>query len=515
MSLSKVIKPIIRTFFAKSFTGKISIIFAFMRTFKYLPFYIIILIFLSTWSCKKEDLLTDSGVKIDFSTDTVLFDTVFVTIGSTTKQLLIYNRNDQKINLSGIRLAGGSSSRYRINVNGKPGISFTNIEIRAKDSLFVFIEVTIDPNNSTTPYVVTDSIIFELNGQQQDVDLVAWGQNANFIYPQFFTPNLPPYDTLPCNSVWDSVLPYVVYGYAVVDSLCSLTILPGTKVYFYNNSGLWVYSGGNLKVMGTKDHPVTFQGTRLESYYQDVPGQWDRIWINEGKGADVNEINYAIIKNGFIGLQAEPIQGGTVKKLIISNTQVKNMSGFGLLTRNYSIEAWNCVFSNCGQYLAALTNGGQYDFKHCTFANYWQGGQRGTPSLYLNNYSINENEIPIPNALTAANFGNCILYGNVENELELDFKSGADSNYLFKNTLLRVNLTETSITGPGFDSVFVNEDPAFKDFYEGDFSLDTMSFAKDKGSDLYLIPGKTDFDITGKNRALLLPPDLGAFERDN
>lgn len=479
-----------------------------------LSLFAIFFLFLCTWSCKKEDQLTESGARVEFSTDTILFDTVFVSVGSTTKQLLVYNRNDQKVNLSSIRLAGGSGSKYRINVNGKAGISFTNIEIRAKDSLFIFIEVTVDPNSAATPYVVTDSILFELNGQQQDVDLVAWGQNARFIYPKFFSQGLPPYDTLPCNSVWDSLLPYVVYGYAVVDSLCSLTILPGTKVYFYNSSGLWIYSGGNLKVQGTKDHPVTFQGTRLESYYQDVPGQWDRIWINEKANSD-NEINYAIIRNGFIGIQAEPLFGGNSKKLLLSNTRIENMSGFGILARNYDIEAWNCVVSNCGQYVTALSQGGSYDFKHCTFANYWQNGQRNTPALYLNNYAVDENSAIQPFPLTKANFGNCIIYGNNKNEIEFDFKPGADSIYYFKKCLLKTDPDETSVTGASFDSIFSNNDPGFNDTFESDFTLDTLSFAKDKGSQQFIIIGKTDFDIVNKNRLLLLPPDLGAYERED
>ncbi len=495
-------------------TGLKNFIFAAMKNTGHLPLFLFIVLFFSTWSCKKEELLTDSSARVDFSTDTVLFDTVFVTMGSTTKQLLVYNRNDQKISLSSIRLAGGSASRYRINVNGKPGISFQNIEIRAKDSLFIFVEVTIDPNSSATPYVVTDSILFDLNGQQQDVDLVAWGQNARFIYPKFFSQNLPPYDTLPCNSVWDSLLPYVVYGYAVVDSLCSLTINEGTKVYFYNASGLWIYSGGSLHVKGSKEHPVVFQGTRLESYYQDVPGQWDRIWINE-KGATDNEIDYAVIRNGFIGLQTEPLWGGSGKKLLLSNTIIENMSGFGIFSRNYNVEAWNCVVANCGQYAAALTQGGSYDFKHCTFANYWINGQRSTPSLYLNNYAVDQNEIVQPSPLTAANFGNCIVYGNNKNELELDFKSGADSNYYFKNCLFKVDFKETSVSGPGFDSVYTNNDPSFRDYSLNNFQLDTMSFARDKGSVQFIVTGKTDFDLLKKDRTLHLPPDLGAYERED
>ena len=171
-----------------------------------------------------------------------------------------------------------------MNVDGVATRSTSDVQIGPKDSLFIFIEVTIDPNNTTTPFLVTDSILFETNGNLQDIDLVAFGQNAHFITP---TTNLGTiqYSVIPCTgntAVWDSTLPYVIYGYAVVDSACKLTINEGTKIYFYNNSGLWVFKDGTLKVNGTFEHPVTFQGTRLEQSYSDVPGQWDRIWIDDG-----------------------------------------------------------------------------------------------------------------------------------------------------------------------------------------------------------------------------------------
>src|SRR5688572_5706059 len=132
-------------------------------------------------SCKKDDLLTESSAKLEFSDDTIMFDTVFTSMGSTTKQLKIFNRNSQPIRISSIRLAGGSTSTYRLNVDGLTGKSFSDVEIPAKDSLFIFIEVTINPQDASTPFIVQDSIIFETNGNIQDVDLVAFGQYAIYI----------------------------------------------------------------------------------------------------------------------------------------------------------------------------------------------------------------------------------------------------------------------------------------------------------------------------------------------
>jgi len=472
-------------------------------------------------SCKKDELLTDTSASLKFSEDTILFDTVFVSIGSVTKNFRIYNTYDQPLKISSIRLAGGNSSLFRLNVNGLPGKSFSNIEIRGGDSIWVFVEVTIDPNSSILPYIVQDSIVFETNGNMQDIDLVAWGQNARFFVAKRQNINLPPYvliDTnLNASLTWDNTLPYVVYGgYAVVDSTQTLTIQPGTQIHFSNSGGLWVYKGGTLKVQGTKENPVVFQGLRREQSLQEEPGQWDRIWINDGGN---NEINYAIIKNGFIGLQCETLfEPQMSESLKLTNTDIRNMSGFGIFARNFVIEGWNNVVKNCGLYCAAFTIGGDYRFTHCTFGNFWRFGQRSTPSVYLNNYAVNSSNAAVPVDLVRADFKNTIIYGNNDNELELDFKSGAISSFNFSYCILKADQnTPTNVAG--FDNIFRNNNPNFKDTYDHDLRLDTLAFAREKGNPAYVVTGANppmDIDLSGNPRPSpgSTNPDLGAYDRN-
>ncbi len=472
-------------------------------------------------SCEKDELLTDAGAKPNFSTDTIMFDTVFVSIGSVTKNFRVFNPYDKTLKISSIRLAGGSASFYRLNVNGLPGKSFSDIEIRGGDSIWVFVEVTINPNSQTLPYVVQDSIIFETNGNIQDIDLVAWGQNAHFFVAKKQSANLPPYvviDTvLNSTSTWDESLPYVIYGgYGVVDSSTTLVITAGTQVHFSNSGGLWVYKGGTLKVQGAKDKPVVFQGLRRELSLQEEPGQWDRIWINDG---GQNEIDYAVIKNGFIGLQTETLFDPAMPvSLKLTNTQIRNMSGLGILARNFSIEGWNNVLSNCGLYTTALTAGGSYEFTHCTFANYWRFGQRSTPVMYLNNYAEDQNGQAVPLDLSKAEFKNCIIYGNNDNELELDFKSGALSNHNFRYCIIKADNNTPTSDALHFESIFRNNDPDFKDTYDNDLSLDTLAFSRDKGNPAYInfaVVPPMNLDIQGLARPTGgINPDLGAYERD-
>lgn len=467
-------------------------------------------------SCRKDEILTDSSAKLEFSTDTVLFDTVFASLGTTTRMLMIYNRNSRPLRISSIRLAGGATSTFRLNLDGIPGKAFEDVEIAGDDSLFMFVEVTVDPNLQNQPYIYQDSVVFETNGNQQDVDLAAWGQNARFIVADRVLQAGNSYiryallDTnLNATITWDNTLPYVIWGgYAVVDSTQMLIVQPGTKIYFANNTGIWVYRYGTIKVQGTLSDPVIFQGIRRESYYQDIPGQWDRIWINEG--SDQNEINYAEIRNGFIGIQAEAlIDTAPPRNLKITNTIIQNMSGFGIFTRYYNLQVKNSIIARAGQYAAALTMGGGYEFVHTTIANYWSFSQRSTPSLYMNDYTIDENENPVHFPLYKADFHNSILWGNHEEELEIDYEFSPQVHH-FGNMLLK---TELDVSGSNFSNIIKNQNPLFKDFAENDYTLDAGSPAVDAG-DLIWVTGDPDVqtDLKGVNRTV--SPDLGAYERE-
>ncbi|MDQ3192662.1 MAG: hypothetical protein M3Q58_13800, partial [Bacteroidota bacterium] len=300
---------------------------------------------------------------------------------------------------------------------------------------------------------------------------------------------------------WTNNIPHVIYGYAVIDSLCKLTIEQGTQIHFHNNSGLWVYKGGSIKVNGVQGAPVVFQGDRLEPYYREIPGQWDRIWLNEG--SIDNEINYAIIKNGLIGIQAETLEANMGNQLILNNTIIRNMSRSGILSRFYKIQAGNNLITNCGMYAAELTMGGHYEFNHCTFANYWQGNRK-TPSVMVLNYYKDLNEQIFAAPLYKADFNNSIIYGTLEDEILVDDAGqGVDFNYGFNYTLVK---SSKELLGT---MLYKNTDPLFTNVLEGDFTLKAGSPAIEKGSPAY-VTGVLSSDINGNIRSG--NPDLGAFE---
>lgn len=484
----------------------------------------IILILVSQACRKEESFITNSSATIGLSTDTITFDTVFTTIGSVTKNFRVYNPHKESIKISSIQLLGGDQSNFRMNVDGIPGTFHANKEIAPKDSLFIFVEVTVDPNNQATPFIIEDKIEFITNGNKQNIDLVAWGQNAHYYTPTTFNRNIPDFCCLdangdrgdcsdnipPVNVTWPNDLPYVIYGFVAIDSQDVLNIDPGVQLHFHNNSGLWVYRGGSLNVNGTKDNPVVFQGDRLESSFDDRPGQWDRIWINDG---GQNNINYAVIKNAFVGIQAEALPfenptDSTRSNLTIKNTTIDNCSGFGLLSGIFNIEAENLVVTNCGEYNVAIQAAGNYNFKHCTFANYYDKAARETPLFFVQNSVVNAigtQIIGIPNV----DVSNSIIYGDKDSEFNTEVINGGSLDLDFRNCIIKTDqsLNDTN----SFKKIIKNPaDIIFADVAANDFQLTENSIAKDTAN--ISISNTVPLDILEKSRLGDGKPDLGAYE---
>ena len=216
-----------------------------------------ILLYLGVSSCKKESFTTSGQVEVN--TDTLWFDTVFTKVTtrlplSVNKQILLYNPNNESIRTS-IRLGGGLSSHFRLNVDGEPGYDFNEVEIFPNDSIFIFVEVHPGPNNNNptyNPLIIQDSILFSTNGNESKTMLIGWGQDAHYIFR----------DSIELDTTWaNDKLPIVVYGYCYVKPEAKLTIEKGVKVYFSPRS--WLFVEGKLDMKGTKDEPIVMQGARL------------------------------------------------------------------------------------------------------------------------------------------------------------------------------------------------------------------------------------------------------------
>ncbi|WP_163717162.1 hypothetical protein [Mangrovibacterium lignilyticum] len=457
-------------------------------------------------SCEDEKYLSATDAKLIFSVDTVMFDTIFTTVGSTTQHLKIYNPYDQAILISSIRLHGNGDSKFRLNINGISSDELFDVELPPKDSIYVFVEVTIDPMGDDQPIIVKDSIEFITNTNLQHVNLVAWGQDIELVK-----------DPILQSTTWTGEKPYVVYENISVEEEATLTVDPGARVYFHQGTGLYVK--GKLLVNGTLEKPVVFQADRLEDVYKDVPDQWNGILLYSGSHDNV--LSYAEIKNANIGLQVGNIENDGSASVSIQNTKIYNHAYAGIFALKSKITAYNSVIYNCGFYAAALLIGGEYEFYHTTIANYWGGYStrtRTTSSLMISDHVVveqaNGSNVTFSGDLTKAYFANSIVAGNIitGNELELASLGELEFNYHFDHCLLQLADTFSVENPTYYSDVLKNALPRFKDPYvKMNFELDTLSDAKDAG--LSEIGRLFPHDILNQNRTLDAAPDLGAYER--
>ena len=486
-------------------------------------------------SCRNDFETVPSTGNLEFSRDTVYLDTVFSNIGSSTYNLKVYNRSDDDINIPTVALGDGESSNYRLNVDGIPGKTFENVTVLAKDSIFIFIETTIDINNFPNPdnaFLYTDQILFDTGGNQQDVDLVTLVQDAVFLFPERFPDGTIETLNLGVDGNGEDILvegfflddtelnftnekPYVIYGFAAVPSDKTLTVDAGARVHFHADSGIIVANNGSIQANGTPsadpdllEGEIIFEGDRLEPTFADVPGQWSTIWLTQG--STNNSFTHTTIKNSIVGILNDN------SPLALNNVQIYNSANVGLLGRTATIVGNNVVINNSGQASLACSLGGDYEFNHSTFANYWTNSFRTFPAVLIDNVlQVNETDVVVAD-LMRADFTNCIVYGSEQRELGFVNNPSAQFNFNFTNSLIRfedpnnefTDIPEYAFQNPNlYTNIVLNQDPVFFNTELNDFNIETGT----SGADGIALPGVGPTqDLNGVTRGA--NPDAGAYE---
>jgi hypothetical protein len=466
-------------------------------------FIIIFILSIILFSCKKEQINTDGGAKLILSIDTLKFDTLFSTLGSTTKYFTLKNNTNKILQVKDLGLKRNTNNAYRINVDGDVVGSKIDIDIPAKDSVYVFVEVTINPSSANLPFVVEDEVEMTTNGNKQSILLQAYGQNAHFFDGEELE-----------TQTWNNDLPYVILNSILLKEGHELTINEGVKVYFGGNSGMFIK--GTLKVNGSNNNQVEFRCLRNDKLetgtaYYDLPGQWLGLFFL--RKSTNNYIDNLKIRGSLYGLNVGnttieefPMLPAFPPDVLIKNSEIFNSSFYGIFGFNGIINAQNTVVKQCGKQAVSLVLGGDYQFNHCTFfVRSTNTIEHKDPLLYFSNFhTFSLTQPALKFSLERADFTNCIFYGSKDEEILPDDieSAGIGFNYKFDHCLIR---TKTNTSLPNFSNCIINQNPKIKDEFEYDLHLDTGSVCINSGISTAVIT-----DIEGKNRDA--SPDIGAYE---
>lgn len=473
---------------------------------------------LFTGSCRKFSFTEDPSAQVLLSRDSILFDTVFTTIGSATRSFKIYNPFDEFISIDKIEIERLSGNQFQMNVDGQSGTSFENVEIAPGDSLYVFVNVTVNPDEpvSVSPFIIRDYIRISNGTSSQRVLIEAWGQNANYFPGRENRRNIA---LLTCGMgtvSWDDPKPYVIHGVLLVDS-CTIHIPAGQRVYifggianfeglFYGDGQIQFLSHGRLHAEGTPENRIIMEGTRLEPEYRDQWGQWERIQFSSGSKGNI--IRYTDIRDGNVGLFVD-----SLASVSLSGVRIYNNSTHNLLTKHAEVTADNCIFHTSGDVNVSLNFGGKYEFNYCTLVNYRVGRQ----SLSVNNFLCvsefcrdwlnNPLEVSFTNSIITGSQTDPVLFQNRSSDPVNHFKVRLNHTLYRANELLEeadfnhiFHACDNCFTAAPGETIFLSPDTL-------DFRLDTLSVARDKGIPL---PG-INTDILGRHRDAVTP-DLGSYE---
>jgi hypothetical protein len=447
-------------------------------------------------SCNKESYFQGENAVLDTSSDTLHFDTVFTSVGSVTQLFKIFNGNNGKLKLSSVKLAGGASSPFKINVDGLPGPEVNDIDIAANDSLYVFVTVKIDPSADKLPFIISDSVNITYNGNVKKVQLQAWGRNAHFIRSHIIT----------ADETWTNELPYVILGGLQIKENARLVVEKGTSIYVHADAPILV--DGTLIVNGEKydSTRVVFSGDRLDDPYRNFPGGWPGIFFRETSHDNV--LQYAIIKNAYQGIVADKAMTPGIK-VILNESIIDNCYDAGLIAVNSSVTATNCLFSNCGKNLI-FALGGNYLLQHCTAAAYSNLFIiHKDPVLQVSNYIMQDNVLH--DAPLNARFENCIFWGSdgtVEDEVVAGKQGSSSFAVSFQNCLWKIKEEPADVMTT---EMIANQDPEFDSINTTDqfynFRLKDISPAINKGKS-----SGVSIDLDGNMRPVGIP-DLGSYEK--
>jgi len=473
---------------------------------------------LTLTGCREQQFTSDENACLYFSADSINFDTVFTSIGSSTRTVMVYNPNNNAVRISRVWWQKGKC--FFANLDGENDASrWRDIEIYGGDSLFLFIRTQIDPYDENAHPIEVDTLFFELNGHIQSLAVQAYGMDVEKIQS-------PTKKTVYDHVAFTADKPYLIFDTIVVKG--TLSIAEGATFYMHNNARIIAY--GNVSAVGSSTRPIRFMGDRTDYLFPQVPyrvasGQWGGIFLfrldSMGGGESVTyNLQHVHLLSGQVGLWCYSDNKDHRAQLRLHNARIHNMSAYGLVLENTNADISNVEVSNCaafGMYLC----GGTHRVEHSSIANYF-----GYPYTTLNIHNTTRQEVAAVYVLASSHdmatsqcsIRNSIITGAVKPALVID-SIPTDWSGCVSGCYLRCDSDSTTASWGHSNTYALDNDTVFKNTYYKygeyiyyDFHLHERSVARQTGLPLDSLYLREDLlkDLEGETRNQQ-HPDAGCY----
>lgn len=439
---------------------------------------------LSLFSCR-DRLKLDRDAVLEYSSDTILLDTVFTDMGTPTRQWKIYNRSEGIVQIDNISADQGDASQYVFNIDGKLIGQGQQVELRPGDSVYVFVQARLRASGTDTALMYREYLSVTYNSRTDHIPVISYGQDVHKLYGQSIG-----------TQTWVGPKPYLIFDSLHIQAGQTLTIGEGVTVFCH--AGARIIADGTLICNGSQLRPVVFKSDNWDTSYYDIPNQWGSIVLRDSTAQ--YRFSHTRMLRGTNGIIAQ-YSAASTGNITLDNVEILHMGSAGVAVQNTNLLCSNTVIGDCSAYSMLIGGAGNYRITHATLSKMNPWGYESVPALRIMHIGADKPSVRVANSIIA---------GSRTKFSEIGLPDSLGADIVIDHCV--VTAYGSLLTDTRLQNCLALKDTARLFQYDSDpnFMLDSVSVARNFGSAELM--GQFVTDKLGNPRNVDLAPDAGAYE---